>query len=159
MEAMDVDAWKEASAEKVDLAAMDKIMLEYFESRKKHDKAKEESAKAYHELEEAEKRLMDILKAAGKKTYIAEGIGRITIKNKYVVTTPKTAESKWKVLNYIEQEYGKEVRDGYISVNHQSLNSFYNAEKEKHIKEAGFHIDGLDLPTIQESIQFTKAKP
>jgi len=158
MEQASLDQWQSESAKSLDLIAMDNLVKDYQAARKDYDDAKEIASEKYKLVDELEKQVVDTLKAANKKSYVVDGVGRATIKHKYVVTTPKTGETKWKVLDYIMDKYGVEVRDTYISVNHQAVNSFYNSEKEINILDPNFNIPGLELPTLQESLSFTKAK-
>lgn len=158
MEQMNLDEWNKVSEKELNLSEMDELIKTYVQARAKYDEMKEAASEQYKAVDELEKKVMDVLKASNKKSYVVDGLGRATIKHKYVVTTPKTSETKWAVLKYIEETYGPDVRDTYISINHQSLNSFYNQEKEVHATNPNFTIPGLDLPTLQESLSFTKAK-
>lgn len=158
MEQMNLDDWQKEQSTNLNLVEMDALITEYKKAREIYDSAKEEASAKYKIVDELEAQVINVLKAANKKSYKVDGIGNAVIKHKYVVTTPKDGVSKWGVLKYIEEKYGQDVRDSYISVNHASLNSFYNQEKEIHVNEPGFNIPGLGLPTLQESLSFTKAK-
>lgn len=158
MEQQSLDEWNNVAATSLNLVEMDALITEYKKAREVYDAAKEEASAKYKLVDELEAQVINVLKAANKKSYKVDGIGNAVIKHKYVVTTPKDGTSKWGVLGYIEDKYGVAVRDSYISVNHASLNSFYNEEKEIHKGETSWEIPGLNLPTLQESLSFTKAK-
>lgn len=158
MEQLSLEEWKKVESVNLNLVEMKDLVTRYKEARDAHEAAKEEASARYKLVDELETQIVNVLKAANMKSFKVDGIGNATIRNKYVVTTPKDGQSKWGVLKYIEDTYGADVRDSYISVNHASLNSFYNQEKEIHVNEPGFNIPGLGLPTLQESLSFTKAK-
>lgn len=158
MEQLSLEEWKKVESVNLNLVEMKDLVTRYKEARDAHEAAKEEASARYKLVDELETQIVNVLKAANMKSFKVDGIGNATIRNKYVVTTPKDGQSKWGVLKYIEHKYGQEVRDSYISINHASLNSFYNQEKEARVGDASFDIPGLSLPTLQETLSFTKAK-
>jgi hypothetical protein len=93
----------------------------------------------------------------GKKSYKCEGIGTFTRVMKEVVKVPKELEAKRKLFEWIDSQYGRDVLDTMVSINHQSLNSFYKEEAKKS-SALDFAIPGIEAPTAVENVSFTKAK-
>jgi len=142
----------------VTVEAMDGLVKDYSDKRLEYEAAKRVSGDKYAVYQEAEAKLITTLRAAGKKSYKVDNVGNITIKIKSSVKTPKTIEDKLKLFNWIEETYGKDVRDDMVSINSQKLNGFYNQEAEKHQDDALFSIPGLEAPSTSEGVTFTRAK-
>lgn len=143
--------------EKITVEEMDALLTEYVEKRRLYDEAKKASSEAYGDLSVVENKVMSALKATGKKSYRLDGVGLFTKVEKQVVTVPKDVEKKRDLFAWIAEQYGKDVLDGMVSINHQKLNSFYNAEVEKHKDNPLFEIPGVDAPTAVETASFRKA--
>lgn len=139
----------------VSLEDFDKFVKDYSAKREEYEAAKKVSGEKYAVYQDAENKLMSILKAAGKKSYKVDGVGLISLVTKEVVTTPKTVDDKRKLFGWIKDRYGVDVLDEMISINHQRLNGFYNEEAEK-ASDPMFHIPGLDAPTATESLSFRR---
>ena len=121
------------------------------EKRDAHKEAKEAAAKIYKDLEEAEKEVLNALKASGKNKYELEGVGLVYIAHKTTYTTPKTNEDKTKLFNYIKDKHGPDALMSLVSINHQSLNSWANKETEN---DPLLEIPGLEAPTAAEILNF-----
>lgn len=159
-EQMTADAWNQAApGVAVDTAQLDALCKKMQSDWDAYEKLHNE-AKALKEIyEETEHKVLQTLKAAKKSKYHVDGLGTVSIRNTYQVTTPKTMAAKEKLFKYLANR-GKEVYYAYLTVNSQSLNSFYNKELEL-AKEAGagnFSIPGIDEPTHRETIAFRKEK-
>jgi len=142
----------------VTVEALDALVEQYSREREDYEAAKKISGEKYAVYQETEVRLMNTLKALGKKSYKVDAIGNIILVTKNVVTTPKTLENKRELFGWINKLYGADVLDTMVSVNHQTLNSFYNQEAEKSVHDPLFHIPGLEMPTLTESVSFRRAK-
>ena len=147
--------WMDTPSQSISLEQMDEYLRQLSKKRAEHAAAKEEAARIYHELEEAEKTVLNALKNSGKTKYELEGIGRVNIIHKETFSTPKTNEQKIALFNYIKSKYGGEALMAMTTINHQTLNSWCNKEIEG---EPGLQIPGLDAPTASEEVRFTKAK-
>ncbi len=148
---------KELADSAVSLEQMDLLVKWYLDKREAYEEAKKISTEKYHEYEAAEGKIIAALKAAGKKSYKVDGVGIFSLTFKEVVTTPKTAEEKQLVFSWIKDKYGEEVLTNMVSINHATLNSFYNQEAEKAEDRSLFEIPGLAAPTVVESASWRKA--
>lgn len=101
--------------------------------------------------------ILEFLRASGKSKYFVDGIGTVYQIEKLVFPTPKTVEQKEALFEYIRSKYGEDALSGYLSINHNTLNSFANSEmKEELKKDPGFKIPGLEEPTMRTSLGMRK---
>jgi len=152
------EAWQNEAPAEVTVEAFDRFVADYAAKREDYEKAKKVSGEKYAVYQEAENKLIALLKATHKKNYNVDSIGGISLVVKEVVTTPKTVEDKRQLFGWIKEQYGVDVLDDMVSINHQKLNGFYNEEAEKRKEDPMFHIPGLDQPTAVESLSFRRAK-
>ncbi len=132
---------------------MDALVQSLKLKREEHSKAKEEAAKIYHELEEAEKSVINALKASGKSKYELEGVGLVYISHKETYPTPKTNEQKTLLFNYIKAKHGPDALMSMVSINHNTLNSWAAKEVEA---DPMLQLPGLESPTATETLNFRK---
>ena len=151
------DAEKELADSPVSLEQMDLLIKSYLDKRDQYEEAKRLSTEKYHEYEGAEHKIVAALRSAGKKTYKLDGVGTFSLMFKEVVATPKSTEDKVRVFSWIKDKYGEDVLTNMLSINHQTLNSFYNQEAEKADDRSLFEIPGLASPTVMESASWRKA--
>jgi hypothetical protein len=148
--------WQPETAD-VTLEQFDSFVKDYAAKREAYEAAKKVSSEKYSILQDAENKLIAVLKATNKKNYKVDSIGTISRVVKEVVTTPKTLEAKSALFDWIEAQYGEEVLGDMVSINHQKLNSFYNEEVDKHKDDPMFNIPGLEAPTMVESLSFRRS--
>lgn len=151
----DLSEWMDQPSTNMTIEEMDKLVQLLSQKRAEHAAAKEEAARIYHDMEDAEKAVLGALKALGKTKYEMEGIGRVNIITKEIYSTPKTNEQKIALFNYIKSKYGGETLMAMTGINHQTLNSWANKEIES---DPTLQIPGLDAPTSNEEVRFTKAR-
>lgn len=150
-----LDAWNEAAAEEISTAELDALVHQMQKEWAEYEAANEVAKAARAKHDESEEKLLDLLKRAGKSKWQVDGVGTSYIINKYQYTTPKTADDKRKLFDYIAKEHGEAALMGLLSINSQTLNSFANKEKEE---KPLADIPGLGAPTHRESLGFRKGK-
>lgn len=134
---------------------LDRAIVTMRELRKHYEDKKKESNEAHAIYKESEDKVLGLLKAAKKSKYVVDGVGTAYTINRYVVTTPKTPEAKTQLFDYIKSKHGGETLLGMVSINHQTLNSFYNSEAEEYAaKGEMFILPGIAEPTNEESVGF-----
>lgn len=163
-----IDDWDMAE-KPLNLKEMDDLIAEMQESRALYEEKKAESSQAHKGYKEIESKVMLALEAAGKKSYRVDGLGSCSIVHKRVTTTAKTIEAKRELYAWIDARYGNEFLISMLSVNHATLNSFYNKEYESHLEKLQqARQEGIDTssilfdiplpePTLQKSMSFRKA--
>jgi hypothetical protein len=144
--------WDEQT-EALDLSQMDALVAEYKATRKDYEDKQAIQAEAYHKYEEAEAKVINALVASGKSKYFVDGIGTVYLTTKSSVTTPKTADEKLALFNYIKEKHGEEALTNYLSIHSKSLNSFVNKELEAN---PTLKIPGLSTPTVTTGLNFRK---
>lgn len=91
------------------------------------------------------------------KQHIPE-YGTIYRKKNFSVKTPKTLEQKEALFGWIGESKGRDVLRSMLSINSQTLNSFYKAEMEV-AKEEGnvdFALPGIDTPELYWTLGMRK---
>jgi hypothetical protein len=154
---MEQEQWGIETRE-VSTAELDQLISDYNTARADYEAQKAISNDRHERMESLKFEVIKLLQSAGKTKYEAEGIGKITLVEKLTVLTPKTLEEKQLFFGWLETKFGEDYL-AYMSINHQTLNSLYNAE----LKEAGengteFKVPGLDMPTTNTELRFSKSK-
>lgn len=153
----DLNEWEQPKAD-ISLEDMDNAAKALRDAKEVYTSRKAASDEAYHIMKEAEGKLVSLMDAAGKTTYIAEGVGRATVKKSLSVKTPKSPEQKQAFFNWIREHMGEDSYYAYMSVNSNSLNSLYRSKVEEFgARGEILEIDGLDQPTESTRLSFTKA--
>ncbi len=97
-------------------------------------------------LDALEDKILEQLEVAGIKSYQAKAV-TVTRAIRYTVTTPKTPEEKGAYFDWVRKK-SEDLYWAQMSVNSQTLNSFYKEQMEI-AKDAGdmdFAIPGLSEP-------------
>lgn len=137
----------------VTTAELDDATKAYKLAKEAHDAASAISTEKHEEAEKCKNKLIDLLTAAGKSSYIVEDVALITVSLKTQVTTPKTIGQKEEFFKWVEERLGREGLLAYQTVNYNSLNSLYNtAMKEAIDKGEEFSVPGLELPTVVKTL-------
>lgn len=142
----------------LDMSEMDNLITSMRNARIDYDDAKaisNEKHKAYKDLE------LEVIKAlsdAGKSSYKLDGVGTFSVIDKLTVTTPKTVEEKAELFNWIDSQHGRDTLTTMLSINHQTLNSFYKESFESSDDKAMFSIPGLNEPTVTKEGRFRSSK-
>jgi len=151
--------WAEGDPVDISVEELDTLVANLRAQREVCDRLKEEKAKAEKLKEKLEGMILEFLRASGKSKYFVDGIGTVYQIEKLVFPTPKSVEQKQALFDYIRQKYGDEALLGYLSMNHNTLNSFAGKEMEVGLKEdPNFKIPGLEEPTRRVTLGMRKDK-
>ena len=132
---------------------LDEVVTALKEARDAYDIAKTLSNEKHANVEEIERKLIDLLTMANKNVYEVENVARITVVTKSQVTTPKSIEAKREFFEWVRSKLGDEGLLAYQNINFQSLNSLYNAEMKLALdKGEDFHVPGIELPNIVRTL-------
>ncbi len=107
------------------------------------------------QLDEAEGKMMAMLEESQLKNFKSE-IGTVSVTHRLSVTTPKLPEDRAAFFEFLKT---RQLFDQMITVNSQTLNSFYKAEFEEAAKrgEDDFKIPGISGETITPILSFRRA--
>ena len=105
-------------------------------------------------LTEAQTKLLTFMEQFEKTSYKSR-YGNIIRVQKSSVKVPKDPEAKALFFAYLDS---KGIKDDILTVNSQTLNSFYKAEKESAIAAGAeeFSMPGLEAPTAYFQLQMRK---
>jgi hypothetical protein len=146
----------ESSSASVTVEQLDSVVASYLEAREIYEAAKKVSSEKYSDYQALENKLVALLTQANKKSYKVDGLGTATRVLKNVVSVPKDLSAKRLLFSWIGEQYGKDVLDDMVSINHQKLNGWYNEEVEKNKDNPMFSIPGIEAPTSVESLSFRR---
>jgi hypothetical protein len=106
------------------------------------------------QLEEAEREFLEILTAEGMDSFRSP-VGLLSITHRTSVQTPKTPEDKAKFFAHLKAQG---LYDQMVSVNSQTLNSYYKDQLEQAKKrgDADLEIPGISGVTITPNLSFRK---
>ncbi len=135
------------------MEAMDELIKQYRTARDEYDESKRLSAEKHSIAEDLKGKVIGALKANGRTKYEAEGVGLVYISSKETYETPKTAEQKLALYDYIKNKYGEAVLIAMQGINHQTLNSWANKETEA---DPTLRIPGLLDPTSEETLNLRR---
>jgi len=151
----DLKQWDEATEhEDISVDEIDQALTSFIEARKDYDEKKKISNEADALVKEEKRKLIEILKRSGKTKWEVDGLGRASLVTSMTIKTPKDPDSKKEMLMYM-RGLGEEAYFNLVSVNHRTLNSFYNQEIESNPE---FRLPGIDAPVAEENIRITKSK-
>lgn len=143
--------WDEPQAQVTTLEGMDQLLARYRAAREDYDAKKKISNEANAVKDEIQAQVIAALKANNRTKYDSpDGLAYISVKEVY--PTPKTAEEKQALFDYIESKYGVEALLGLQSINAQTLTAWANKEAEQGVMQ----IPGLQAPTTMETLNFRK---
>lgn len=148
---------QEVIPDNTSIAEMDQIGADLAALMKVKDEAMAVVDEATKKVEAQKKKLLAYLKHFNREKFEVPGLGTFYIRSQFSVKTPKSPEAREAFFNYLKQ---KGAFDDMITVNHQTLNAYYNAELDA-AQQAGvenFKIPGLDDPSLYETITMRKAK-
>ena len=142
--------------EDVKVNELEEICKKAFDLKEEIDGEALELKKKRSELEELKAKLENYLEAIEKTTYHSN-FGNVTAARRMSVSFPKEPEAKAQFLNYLKEQG---VYDDMISVNSQSLNSYFRQEMEN-AAETGhynFIMPGIGEPRHSIDIRLNKKK-
>jgi len=103
------------------------------------------------EREVVRQNIIAMLIDSGLETFKAPGVGTVTVVTTPTVKTPKDAESKQKLFDFLMSK-GEDVFYTYVGVNSRSLNSLYKLELEKSLAKG----EMFDLPGVEQGENIVK---
>lgn len=122
-----------------------KLEAEEIEAKKK-DKEKE--------LFELNKVILAEFDRLDKTSYVGRRCQVVRVQRP-TVTVPKDPDQRDAFFRFLKE---RKIFENLVTVNHQTLNSFYKAEIEQAIEEGNheFKIPGLEEPKLHEYLTFRK---
>ncbi|MCX7928945.1 MAG: hypothetical protein N2558_04690 [Patescibacteria group bacterium] len=122
-------------------------------SEKEYELAKEISNKKKEIVDAHYDSLIELLESAGLKKFSSE-IADIGLHTRLRVTVPKSLEDKFQFFGYVRGKYGDDVLLGMTTINHNTLNSFYNNEMSSENPPSA--IPGLGVPNEEKYLRISR---
>jgi hypothetical protein len=152
---MSLNEWDQVDSVEISTQELDAKVALMSKQWEEYEEAKKLATESRERYDKTEKEILGMLKAAKKTKYHVDGLGTVSVRNRYVVRVPKGLTEKEALFNYIKEKQGYESFMGMVSVNHMTLNSWVNAEKEANPL---VEIPGIEAPTHEESLAFRQSK-
>lgn len=153
----DLESWDQPK-KAISLEDMDKAIAELRKARDEYAEASKKSKDLNVLVKKFESEVISLMQQAGKKRYIAEGIGAISLETGLSVQTPKTPEQKESFFSWLKSEMGEDGYLTYATVNSASLNKLYRDKVEEYAERGEvLEIEGLDQPTSYTKLSLRKA--
>jgi len=123
--------------------------------RAKKDELDKEVKDVSEQLEEYKAKILSYLEHYEKTKYIAAGY-TFYIQERFPVKMPQDLEKKETFFSFLKD---RGIYNELITVNSQTLNSFYSKEMEKAIEEGNvdFKVPGIDEPKVIKNVMMRKA--
>lgn len=146
--------WGIATAEEstTTLEQMDDLIIKLRAARDDYEAKKKTATEAHNEYERLESLVVNTLTANKRSKYAVEGVANVHIVVRESFTTPKSAEAKAALFQYIEEKAGREALLGMQSINSNTLNAWAKQESESGVMV----IPGLEAPTATEKLSLTR---
>jgi len=151
-----LDEFNQVEATNINLAEVDTLIKHYRNVQEDYDTKNEIKKEAGKELDKAKEKVIALLQRGKKKKWNVDGLGTVTVVDKFMVQTPKSTEQKEALLNWLK-ERGNDMYYAYASVNSQSLNSLYNKEVADAAERGEtFQMPGINPPTSRPQLRWKK---
>ena len=153
-----IEMWEEKPEGEVSTAELDQAVMHLRLAKDEYQAKKLVSDEASARVKDMEGKLFKLMELAGKEKYICEGVGRVSISSKLSVRVPKSPEEKQAFFNWIREHEGEDAYHAYMTVNSNTLNSFFNRKNEEYADRGEIlTIDGIEQPTEYKRLSLTKA--
>lgn len=144
--------------DQVTLAELDDLTRLIFEQREACEVLEGLLKDRNKKLESLQSKMISVLDRFGRSNYDVPGVGKLMVAERSYVGLPKTPQDKEAFYGYLKD---KGVFDEMISVNSNTLNSYYKREREIAREEGhalDFKIPGISEPSTSTTLRMTKGK-
>jgi hypothetical protein len=147
--------FEEKPLEALTVSQLQNIIKEFKALRDEVDELEKVLKLKNEKLTEYKSRIVDTLTAHNMTSFKVDGIGAVSVVNKYQVSFPKDLEGQEKLRAYLAENGMVNM----LTVNHQTLNSLFKSLSEEAL-EAGRSlsevIPGVGEPKVFTTVSFRK---
>jgi hypothetical protein len=154
MEAMNADAWNEGIHQNVSVHQLDNEVRVLVDLEKDYEAKKKISNEANAKYEEQRTLVLNLLQATGRSKYHAPGIGTVSMAIKSQIKVPHNPVDKKAMIEHF-RSLDEALFYSYVSVNHHTLNSYYNQQLEM---DPDFVIPGVGEKKETPELRIRKEK-
>jgi hypothetical protein len=143
----------------MEIKELQEIVKDLKAKRDNYDEVKRHLDVMGGECDVIEHKLLEYLQENDMKSFRVDGVALVSVTEKMAVKTPKTIEDKDKFFAWLKENKGEEVMKSYMTVNAQSLNSFFKQEWDmlSDDQKLTYQIDGLEAPAMSFKLSVRKA--
>lgn len=144
-----------APASAISLEEFQALGVKLWEEKAKLDELEAVASKQSKEVETLKAKVISCLEAAGLDKFAVAGFGTVFKTNRFTVTVPKDGADRDAFFAYLEKQG---IFRELITVNSQTLNSYYKKEMEAAIEagNADFKVPGIGEPKHQITLGMRK---
>lgn len=124
---MEFEFLQEKELSTTTIQELDAMVKKMFALRDEADELESKAKELKAECEEIKFKVMKVLEATNRSNHETPGAGKVYTQTKYSVTFPKDPEKAAQFRQYVLDN----GLDSMLTVNHQTLNSFYKQELER----------------------------
>jgi hypothetical protein len=138
------------------IAEFTAMVEQLFDQRERVEKKKAELSKEQETLTELESKILNTLEA-NKLDNFRTPRGLVSVTHRFSVKTPKTPEARQEFFNYLRE---RGLFEDMITVNSQTLNSFFRAEQEAALDrgDVDFKMPGIEEASMVKTLSMRKGK-
>ena len=144
---------EQEAASQITAEELDRKVEEIRRLRDDYDEKKRISNEAHALFEQKLQEMLPILEALGRNNYALGGFGTVSRVTESKYKLPEDRQLRNSVYAYINNTYGRETLDGYLTIHHDKINSFVRGEVEQ-----GRTVPGIPAPSTETYTKFTKAR-
>jgi hypothetical protein len=133
---------------------LDEAVRKLIDYDKDYEAKKKISNEASEKYETQRTFVLNLLQTVGKTKYHVDGVGTVSLAIKTQVTTPKDPVSKRQMIDYF-LNLDEDLYPAYLSVNHQTLNSYINQQLEV---DPAFVLPGCGEKKETPELRFRKER-
>jgi len=132
-----------------------KVVTQLYTQREVVDRISDSLDIESKKLEALKSKIVFMLDESGMEKFHTPGVGTVSVRNRFTVTTPKSLEDKEKFFQWLRE---RGIFTEVVSVNSQKLNSLYQEEIEKSLAdgEPDFSIPGIPEPKVIKTLSIRK---
>jgi len=146
--------WGAPDASEISLEGFNELCKDAYELKGKIEALEEESKNYSEKLKKLQGKILAIMEQTDQTSYKGP-FGTILRVKRFTVKHPKDPENKGKFFEYLEN---KGVLESMVTVNSQTLNSWYKQEMEAAVESGNvdFSVPGLEPPQYLEYLTMRK---
>jgi len=141
--------------QEMNVTEFDALCTQAFEQRAKIKEMEDALGAEEAKKKAIERQILSLMEHFEKEKHHLKGYGLIYTESRFTVQTPKTLDDKRLLFGHLKE---RGIFDEMVSVNSQTLNSYYKTEMEAAIGrgDSDYQLPGVGEPNHMKTIKFKK---
>ena len=151
------DFFEEKELDQVSVSELQGMVKTLFEKRAEYEELEKLSKEKSAEVESLKIKVLSIMETHNMTKFPVDGVGTVYTQNKYQVSFPKEPDKAAQLRQYLVDNELAQM----LTVNHQTLNSFYKSKVEEVLANGGSPTDvlpGVGEPQVHVTVAMRKGK-